>query len=225
MKSNFQRKSVWLVVPAYNEAAYIERVLKKLKVNWPQVVVVDDGSHDATVELARKHCEHVLVHKVNLGKGAALKTGCEFAFQKLGATGVIFFDADDQHDHSLIAEFAKGLENFDAVLGVRSFDNQMPILKIMMNRLASVLILLLFGKYVPDIPCGFKALSRKAYNQIDWKSRDYAVEMEIAARIAQYDITFEVVPIPTVYHDLDRGMTILDTIHIIPQAISWRFFS
>ena len=95
----------------------------------------------------------------------------------------------------------------------------------MMNRLASVLILLLFGKYVPDIPCGFKALSRKAYNQIDWKSRDYAVEMEIAARIAQYDITFEEVPIPTVYHDLDRGMTILDTIHIIPQAISWRFFS
>lgn len=218
------KSNVWLVVPAYNEAAYIERVLIKLKKTWPQVIVVDDGSRDNTAELAHKHCDHVLVHSLNLGKGAALKTGCEYAFSHLDATGIIFFDADDQHDAGLIQEFATELATHDAVLGVRSFDNHMPLFRIMLNRAASILILLLFGAYIPDIPCGFKALSRTAYEQIDWKSRDYAVEMEIAARIAQYDLSYAEVAIPTVYHDLDRGMTILDTIHIIPQCIAWRFF-
>lgn len=218
-----KKDSAWLIIPAYNEAAYIERVLIKLKRVWPRVIVIDDGSQDNTAALAQKHCKHVVVHQLNLGKGAALKTGCEYAFQVLEAQGVIFFDADDQHDESLIAQFDQELRKHSVVLGVRSFDNQMPLMRIMMNRVASILILLLFGKYIPDIPCGFKALSQKAYTLINWKSSDYAVEMEIAARVAQYNLDFSEVPIPTVYHDLDRGMTILDTIHIIPLCIGWRF--
>lgn len=217
------KKSVpWVIIPAYNEAAYIERVLIKLNKVYPHVVVVDDGSQDATAELAAKHCQHVLKHTLNLGKGAAMKTGCEYAIRHLNASGVIFFDADDQHDANLVQRFAELLAQHDVVLGVRSFSNEMPLLRIIMNRLASVLILVLFGRYIPDIPSGFKALSRTAYQKVEWKSRDYAVEMELAARIAQHNLEYVEVSIPTVYHDLDRGMTILDTIHIIPQCIGWR---
>lgn len=215
----------WLIIPAYNESAYLAKVLKKVKKKWPHFVVVDDGSRDETLKIAKRYTPHALTHAVNLGKGAAMKTGSEYAFRKLGAKGVIFFDADDQHDAELIAQFAEELKKHPVVLGVRSFDNQMPLMRIMMNRLGSVLIMILFGGYVPDIPCGFKALSKSAYKKINWKSTDYMVEMEIAARVAQYDLEYSEIAIPTVYHDLDRGMTILDTIHIIPQCIAWRFQS
>lgn len=223
MKNAFQH--VWIIIPAYNESKYISTVLERVNQVTQAVIVVDDGSSDSTFQIASKHAEYVLRHKINLGKGAALKTGCEFAFKQLGATGVIFIDGDDQHDPTLLTQFATGLMEYDIVLGVRSFDNNMPLLRIMMNRLASFFVLILFGMYVPDIPCGFKAISKKAYQKINWKSRDYAVEMEIAARLAQFRFRYTTVAIPTVYHDLDRGMTIVDTMTIIPQFISWRFFS
>ncbi len=217
--------SAWVIIPAYNEEKYVARVLERVLKVTTNIIVVDDGSRDLTFEIASEQIPHVLKHQINLGKGAALKTGAEYAFSELGATGVIFFDGDDQHDPNLLTTFATELQTSDVVLGVRAFDNKMPLLRIMMNRLASFLVLLFFGKYIPDIPCGFKALSKSAYKKINWKSRDYAVEMEIAARVAQYDLKYSEVSIPTVYHDLDRGMTILDTITIVPQFISWRFFS
>ena len=140
------------------------------------------------------------------------------------ATSFIFFDGDNQHDSSLLEKFTEELETHPVVLGVRSFDNAMPLFKIFLNRLASLLILVLFGMYIPDIPCGYKGLTLQAFKKINWSSSDYAVEMEIAARIAQYKMKYAVVQIPTVYHDLDRGMTILDTLGLLPKIIGWRLF-
>jgi glycosyltransferase involved in cell wall biosynthesis len=217
-------EDIWVVIPAYNESKYIEKVLSRVLAVTSRVVVVDDGSTDKTALLAAKHIPHVLQHSLNLGKGAALKTGCEYVFQQLGGGGVIFFDGDDQHDPELLMTFAQELTHSQAVLGVRSFDTQMPLIRIIMNRVASVLTLILFGKYVPDIPCGYKAITKQTYSKIQWESNDYAVEMEIAARLSYYKIAFAVVSIPTIYHDLDRGMTILDTLTIIPRMLRWRLF-
>ncbi len=214
--------NVWVIIPAYNEEKYIGDVLRKLKKYWKNIVVVDDGSSDGTFEAASTVCQHTLQHTLNLGKGAALKTGCEYAFKKLRAESVIFFDADDQHDPRLISIFAQELKIHAVVLGVRAFDNRMPLLRILLNRIGSVLVLLLFGKYIPDIPCGYKALSKRAYSVIQWKSLDYAVEMEIAAMIAKYKLNFVTISIPTIYHDLDRGMNLLDTLAVVRQLLEWR---
>lgn len=186
--------------------------------------MVDDGSDDTTLKIAQRYTKNVLYHQVNLGKGAALKTGCLYAFEHLGAEAVIFFDADNQHNPELLPEFSEKLQKFDAVFGVRSFDNKMPLTRIFLNRLASVFVLFFFGQYIPDIPCGFKGLTKKSYKKIAWKAKDYAVEMEIAARTAQYKLSFDTISIPTIYHDLDRGMSFLDTFTIVTQLISWRFF-
>jgi polyprenyl-phospho-N-acetylgalactosaminyl synthase len=219
------KSKIWVIIPAFNESKYIQPVLKKVLNVWPQVVVVDDGSSDDTYQQAAGVASHVLRHKVNLGKGSALKTGSEYAFSELDAEGVIFFDADDQHDPSLIPAFAEHLERTPVVFGVRAFTNEMPLIRIMMNRLASVIILLFFGKYVPDIPSGYKALTKQAYDKINWQSTDYAVEMEIAARVAQHKLPFAEVPIPTIYHDLERGMTVLDIVHMIEKLLLWRIKS
>lgn len=216
------KHATWVIIPAFNESKYLSIVLKKLKSQWPNFIVVDDGSSDATSSLARDFTQHVITHRTNLGKGAALKTGCEYAFNQLSADSVIFFDADDQHDPTRIHEIAKQLESYPVVLGVRAFNNKMPLLRIIFNRITSQLVLVMFGKYIPDIPSGFKGMDRDAYNKINWKSNDYLVETEIAARIAQYKIPFAVVPIPTIYHDLNRGMTLLDVLHMMVRIISWR---
>ncbi|MDA1079235.1 MAG: glycosyltransferase family 2 protein [bacterium] len=216
------KNSIWVIIPAYNEAKKLPVVLQKLNKQGFQYIVVDDGSSDQTLAVAQKHSEHVLSHKINLGKGAALKTGCEYAFSKLNGEGVIFFDADDQHEATEIELFAAALEAHDVVFGVRSFDENMPLIRIMLNRLASVFLMLLFGSYIPDIPSGFKALSKRAYKQVAWNSSDYSVEMEIAARVAKAKLDFVTIPVTTIYHELDRGMTFIDTLKVLLRALSWR---
>lgn len=216
-------KHTWVIIPAYNEAMYLSQVLTKLNKYWPNVVVVDDGSSDNTAEIARKFTPHVLKHGVNLGKGAAMRTGADYALEHLQAKAIIFFDADDQHDPAYIQPMADTLEHNPVVFGVRSFDNQMPLFRIIMNRAASVLILLFFGRYIPDIPSGFKGLTSKTYQQLNLQSSHYEIEMEIAARVAQHHIPFVEIAIPTIYHDLDRGMTFLNILHMAEKIISWRF--
>lgn len=214
--------TTWVIIPAYNEEKYIQPVLEKIKKNWRNIIVVDDGSQDKTYELAKKSVTHTLRHRINLGKGSALKTGSLYAFEKLGAQNVIFFDADDQHDSTLLPVFAEALENHEVVLGVRAFDNRMPFIRILLNRVGSLFVLFLFGAYIPDIPCGFKALSKRAFQLINWQSNDYAVEMEIAAKLAKHKLDFTTISIPTIYHDLDRGMNFLDTLAIVRQLVEWR---
>lgn len=216
------KQDTWVIIPAYNEEKYIAEVLKKLKSVWLKFVVVDDGSSDQTFEIASKYSSHVLRHAVNLGKGAAIRTGCEYAISELNAKSLIFFDADDQHDPQYVPKIATALEKSPAVFGVRSFDNHMPLFRIMLNRAASVMVLFFFGKYIPDIPSGFKGLSAKTYKKLNLQSSQYEIEMEIAAKVAMFKVPFVEISIPTIYHDYDRGMTFLDILNMFEKLIAWR---
>ncbi len=214
---------IWVLIPAYNEEKYIENVLREVLTYTDNIIVVSDGSSDATGILAGKHAPVVVEHEINLGKGAALKTGCEYAFHHLAAKAVIFLDSDLQHDPSELPRFYEALKSWDVVFGVRVFSTQMPLLRSIFNRVASVLIWLLFGYYIPDIPCGYKAMKKTAYERLAWESRDYAVETEIAARTARNKIPFKTLTVRTIYHDFDRGMTFLDTLNVLLKIASWRF--
>lgn len=144
------KHSIWVIIPAYNEQKYITQVLKKVKKFTPNIVVVDDGSQDQTTSIAKKFTPHVLQHELNIGKGAALKTGCEYAFFHLGADAVVFMDSDDQHDPAELPKFYEAFANGSGVVfGVRDFNRQMPLARIVMNRLASALILFIFGSFIP----------------------------------------------------------------------------
>jgi len=83
------QSSIIVVIPAYNEARYIGKFLDELLLHTKNIVVVDDGSRDRTCEIAESRGVKCLSHMVNLGKGAALKTGCDYAFKHLGAKSVI----------------------------------------------------------------------------------------------------------------------------------------
>jgi glycosyltransferase involved in cell wall biosynthesis len=154
-----------------------------------------------------------------------MKTGAEYAFQNLAADVVIFMDGDDQHDPLDLPKFFtyfKQTYHKNLVFGVRSTDKKMPWSRAFGNRFASWLVKILFGRYISDIPSGFKAMTRDCYQKLAWQSSDYGVELEIACKTAKYRLAFAELPITTIYHDLNRGMNILDSIKMIYKIILWR---
>lgn len=217
-------KDVWVIIPGLNEEKYLASVLKKVLQFTPNVVFVDDGSSDKTSTIAHKYLEHVLIHQINLGKGAALKTGCEYAFKQLQAGAVIFMDSDDQHDPKEIQRFVKAFaEGNEVVFGVRKFSSaSMPILRFLGNKSISVLINVLYGSYVPDIPSGYKGLTKKAYQAVRWTSLGYEVETEIAAKVAKAKIPYKVLEIETIYHDTEKGMNGIEALKILLSLLQWR---
>jgi len=212
---------ITVVVPAYNESRYIGRFLDSLLPVTKNIIVVDDGSRDKTKEIVESKGVKCLSHMVNLGKGAALKTGCDYAFNN-GADAVVIMDGDDQHVPGDLKLFEKALKTgANIVLGVRTLDAHFPLFRMLGNKSLSILINLCFGKYIADIPSGFKAMTKKAYKDLTWHSTNYEVETEIAVRIAKSKLNFVEVPISTVYHDKDYGFNLLDAARIILKIPFW----
>lgn len=213
---------ITVVVPAYNEAKYLQRFLTKLKSVTNDIIVVDDGSTDSTTQIAQKARVVTLTHMTNLGKGATLKTGCEYAFKKNGADAVIIMDGDDQHEVADLPLFINELKNgADIVHGVRAMDAKMPLARLIGNKSISVLINLLFGRYIADIPSGYKAMTKQAYKQLIWSSSGYEVETEIAVRLAKSKLSYVEVPINTIYHDKEHGFNLLDAWSILIKIPFW----
>lgn len=212
--------AIWVIIPAHNEARHLGQVIDQVSQITPHLLIVDDGSRDNTYAIATKYAPIVLRHRLNLGKGATLKTGCEYAFSHLKATAVIFFDADGQHSSSDLPQFFTRLnQGHHVILGVRQFNRTMPLSRRLGNRALSLLTRWFFGVYLPDIPSGFKALSKSAYTTLQWHASDYGVELEIAARLAKSHLDYITVPIHTIYHGYFRGMTFFEGIRILIQLI------
>jgi glycosyltransferase involved in cell wall biosynthesis len=215
--------NIWVVVPAYNEEKYVKRVIRKVLKHTSNVIVVDDGSLDNTTAESQSIAPYTLTHRVNLGKGAALKTGCDFAFNTLKAEAIVIMDADDQHDPAELPLFIAELKKGESVVfGTRRVDKEMPWLRSLSNKMASILVKLFFGAYIPDIPSGYKAFTRQAYKQLRWSAVDYAVELELAARTARFRLPFSTVCIKTIYHDMNKGMTMLDVLSMTHQLLNWK---
>lgn len=217
-----------LVVPGLNEEKYLADVFSAVqpyrkKHLIHEVIFVDDGSTDSTAAIAKKHTDHVLQHEINLGKGAALLTGCLYAFDELKADAVLFMDADNQHNPAEIPHFVEQLESgADLVFGVRKFGADMPLLRFLGNKCASVFLAFLFGEYIPDIPSGYKALTKKGFKNVRWTATGYEVEAEIAVRTARSKLPFSIIEIETIYHDTNKGMTLLDALRIGKKLLQWK---
>lgn len=213
---------IYVIIPVYNEETHIKKVLSEFLDTKLPIVVVDDGSKDKTFEILKKIKSITLLrHKVNLGKGAALKTGCEYAFQN-GADAVITVDGDGQHLSSDLQQFIEAIEHKDIVFGSRNLGYGVPFVRFMGNKFASVLINILFGIFVSDLLCGFRAFTKKAYEKIKWDSAGYGVETEMVVRTAKARLKHIEVPVTTVYHDAVKGVTILDAINILFDVIMWK---
>ncbi len=220
---------VSIIVPAFNESKKIGSVLEALySLKFP-VIVVDDGSSDNTYEIAKKYeyknksLFKVLRHRLNLGKGAALKTGCEAAFL-LGADAVILVDGDGQHNILDIPKFISALETnkYDILFGSRKLSFKTPFVRMLGNKLASFLVVSLYGIYISDLLCGFRALTRNGYKKLNLKSKGYGIETEMVVRSGRIGLKSCEIPVETIYYDRFKGVTILDAFGVLVDVLKWR---
>lgn len=216
----------FVVVPLYNEKAHIASVLRGVASKGLPVIVVDDGSGDGSgkvVKGLRLKNLTLLTHKVNLGKGAAMKTGAEYAFSR-DADAVIFMDSDGQHLATNLPGFVEKLAmgKFSVVLGSRNMGFGVPLVRYFGNKIASLVLAMLFGIYVSDPICGFRGVTKNGYRKIKWESKGYGVEVEMVARIGKNRIAYAEVPVETIYHDGVKGVTLLDAFGILGEVVKWR---
>jgi glycosyltransferase involved in cell wall biosynthesis len=218
---------ITIVTPAHNEQKRVSAFLSTLLKLKYSVVAVNDGSTDTTLRILNTFKNPkltVLNHAINLGKGAALKTGCEYAFNN-GAEAVILMDSDGQHLVSDIDKFIEKLESskYDVVLGSRNYSLGVPLDRFLGNKIASVIIASIFGIYVSDLICGYRAITKKAFQRIKWESSDYGVEVETIIRIKKNNLKYCEVPVEAVYYDNFKGVSVVEAFGIFLKLFKWKF--
>jgi len=218
---------IFVVVPLFNEEKHIVSVLKDVSKYKLPIIVIDDGSKDHSklkVQNSKIKSVELLTHKVNLGKGAAMKTGADHAFSH-GADAIVLMDSDGQHDAMDLSKFIEALKSGDygVVFGSRNYSYGVPLVRFLGNKFASVVMSMFFRTYVSDVVCGFKGITKEAYKKIKWDSAGYGVEAEIVARVGRTGVSHCEIPIKTIYHDKVKGVTILDAIGILGEVIKWKF--
>jgi glycosyltransferase involved in cell wall biosynthesis len=174
---------IFCVIPAWNEAKSISKVVIDVKRQVDEVVVVDDGSSDETVNLAVAAGATVLLHPINRGQGAALRTGTQYALDQ-GADIIIHFDADGQFVAEEIPEALVPVINgqVEAVFGSRFLGkehNLPPLKKRVLLPLARLFNFVFLGVRFNDPQNGFRVLSATAARQLNWQQDKMAHCSEI----------------------------------------------
>jgi len=201
------RQATYIVIPAYNEEQAIGPVIAELRALWPNLVVVDDGSRDATGAAARAAGATVLTHIVNRGQGAALQTGIAYALRR-GAAFIVTFDSDGQHRaedvNALLLPLVEG--RAEAALGSRFLGTteKMPWRRRMLLRAAVVFTRISSGARVTDAHNGLRAFSREAASRIRIELDRMAHASEIIDQISAKGIRFVEVPVHVRYSEYSR---------------------
>ena len=222
--------STWLVIPAYNEEPVLAEVLASLESLPYRVVVVDDGSADATAEVAARSGVTVVRHSCNLGQGAAIQTGISFALRQPGTRFVVTFDADGQHRPEDVRALLEPLEEgaCDVALGSRFLVPgsavSIPMARRLLLRVATVITRLSTGLRLTDTHNGLRAFTARAAAQLDITQNGMAHASEILAQIAAHDLRYREVPVTVMYsrYSLTKGQSMLNSVDIFWESIRGR---
>ena len=189
------------VIPAYNEAERIAPVIAGAR-NLLPVLVVDDGSKDATAAVAAANGAEVLRQSPNQGKGKALRAGFRWALEQ-GYEAVMTLDADGQHDP---AEIPKFLEVYrrqqpDLIIGARNF-GQIPLVRRASNTFGRWLFSWAIGQPIPDNQSGYRLLSRRMMEAtLASQEHGFEFEVEMIGVCVERGFRLEWTPIRTIYGD------------------------
>jgi glycosyltransferase involved in cell wall biosynthesis len=219
--------NIWVVIAAYNEAQVIAAVVADVRSTGHSVVVVDDGSHDRTAELAQGAGATVIRHSINLGQGAALQTGIEFALAQ-GAAAIVTFDADGQHRAADIAGLIAALAAHDAdfALGSRFLGAavDIPASRRWLLKAASWFTRATTGLSITDSHNGLRAMTRRGASRIHLRQNRMAHASEILHQIASSDLKYVETPVTIHYsaYSLAKGQTLFDALLIVLDLFARR---
>jgi glycosyltransferase involved in cell wall biosynthesis len=201
---------VFVVIPTYNEGAVVASTIRSLLHHGYSIVVVDDGSSDGTAGIVKSLPIHYLRHPVNLGQGAALQTGMDYALAA-GAEYLIHFDADGQHPAGRIADLLEPVRSgeCDVAIGSRflNADNSklIPLGRRILLRGAVIVSGLLTNVWLSDAHNGFRALSRSAALKIRFRENGFAHATEFLDEVRRARLRVREVSAAIRYTDYSRA--------------------
>ena len=214
-----------MVLPAMNEGPRIGEVLDDLQaLGLDNLIVVDDGSQDNTCEVAERKGAMVISHLVNVGVGAATKTGIEFALEQ-GATAIVTIDADGQHFAADIPALLEVYEQqkVDVVIGSRFLNktNNIPRSRYLMNRVGNILTAIITGVYVSDSQSGLKLFNRAFAQKMDLQFSGYEFCTEVIHLIRYHRASYTEVPIRVRYTSelMNKGQSFKNGVRMILQFL------
>ena len=222
-------RSVWIVIPAFNEGSVIKNTIASVGAWLPNVVVVDDGSSDDTAGQAKRTAAHVVRHPINLGQGAALETGVRYALKE-GADYIVTFDADGQHvpaDIDVLVRAARD-QDADVVLGSRFMGQtlNMPMSRRWLLRLATAYTRFTTGLELTDAHNGLRLFTRKAAEQLRIRQNRMAHASEMVEWLASSDLRITEAPVRIIYTDysLAKGQGLLSSFDVLWDLWSSRLY-
>jgi glycosyltransferase involved in cell wall biosynthesis len=216
---------VWVVVPLFNEAQVIAGVVRGLRTAFDQVVCVDDGSADDSAEQARAAGAVVLRHTLNLGQGAALQTGVEYALRDHEMRCVVTFDADGQHQVDEAQAMARRVLDgeADAVFGSRFLDSRSRpgLMKRVVLKGAVLASNLTSGLQLTDAHNGLRALGRGVCEQLHLTQNRMAHASQLVDQVGRSGATVVEHPVHILYTDYSRakGQSLLNSVHILAELL------
>ncbi|WP_369066590.1 glycosyltransferase family 2 protein [Kocuria carniphila] len=213
----------WIVMPVYNEGQVVGEVLENLRKTFPHVVCIDDGSSDDSARICRAAGAVVVSHPINLGQGAALQTGFEYALQDPDMDCVVTFDSDGQHRvvdaYDMVQRIRSG--EADVVLGSRFLDDRTQVskLKRLVLRTAAFVSKFTSGMDLSDAHNGLRAIDRKTLEQIDLKQNRMAHASEIVNQFAEIKPHWVEHPVEIIYTDYSKGkgQSLLNGVNILTE--------
>ncbi|MET7135732.1 glycosyltransferase family 2 protein [Cellulosimicrobium sp. MI9406] len=216
---------VWLVIPLFNEATVIADVVKNAMTVFGHVVCVDDGSSDSSAARARGAGATVLRHAVNLGQGAALQTGIEFAREQAGCRYIVTFDADGQHrveDALSMVEQARQ-DDLAIVFGSRFLDDRTKpgLIKRLVLRTAVWFTNQSTGLRLTDAHNGLRVIRSDAAAGVDLHQDRMAHASEIVLQLGRTGLPWGEHPVHVLYTDYSRakGQSLWNSVNILVDLV------
>lgn len=222
-----QPRAAMVVMPAYNEGQSVGAAVTAALRCFDHVVVVDDGSRDDTADQARQAGAFVIRHPVNLGQGAALQTGFNWALER-GATWVVTLDSDGQHDpQDAVALLAlAATEQADAALGSRFLGRTegMPASRRLLLKCALAFQNATAGIRLTDVHNGLRVLSHRALRRIQITQDRMAHASELVSQLGACGLKVVEGPVTIRYteYSLAKGQSSIGALHILLDLLMAR---
>jgi len=224
-----QFKDIYVVVPAFNEQKVIKDIINSLLKKFSNVIVVNDGSNDRTLEIINDIDIKVLSHEVNLGVGAAVQTGFDYVTKIPNAKAVITFDADGQHLVDDAVAMAKEILLCDEgiIFGTRfpKHSKNIPKVKRFVLKLIAKITDLVTGVTLTDAHNGLKAYKISTIKKLELQFSSYSYESELITQVARKKIDYKEMPTDIKYtsYSIKKGQKLLNGLLIIEDLLKlWK---
>lgn len=227
-----ENHKVYVIIPSFNEGMVIASTIAPLIKEGYNVVVIDDCSSDNTEESLAHFPIHYLRHELNLGQGAALQTGIDYALNE-GAEYLVMFDADGQHNFqeipNLLLPIIEG--RADITMGTRFKRDedvaQIPVSRKVILRGAILVNGLFTGMWLTDAHNGFRAMNRAAMEKIRMSENRMAHATEILSIVKRSSLRYVEVPVKIIYTDYSKmkGQSSMNSVNILIDIVLKKILS